>query len=262
MGTCASEVQPEVQYVDTWPTKKSEPNIALSVEDNSESEEEDKEILDVVEIETETQIIDRANEYDNIVNSALVCDNSNQSTLSTILADTRDDHSGDEYEISPKPPLVMDFGSSTVKGGVSCDDFPRAVFPALVGRPKQRQCMMQGKNVYIGDEAIRHRGILSLTYPIERGVIDCCGDIELLWKHIFDNLLQVEPEEHSVLVTEPLFNPKANREQVAQLLFEIFNVPSMYMAEQPVLSLYACGRTTGIVLDSGYILERSTEGGH
>ena len=34
-------------------------------------------------------------------------------------------------------------------------------------------------------------------------------------------------------------------------MFETFNVPTIYVAIQAVLSLYASGRTTGIVLDSG-----------
>ncbi len=34
-------------------------------------------------------------------------------------------------------------------------------------------------------------------------------------------------------------------------MFETFNTPAMYVAIQAVLSLYASGRTTGIVMDSG-----------
>ena len=120
--------------------------------------------------------------------------------------------------------IVIDNGSGMIKVGFAGDDAPRSVFPwSKVGT----------------------------NSPFTRGIITNWDDMEKIWHHTFYNELSVNPADHPVLLSEPPLNPKANRERMTQIMFETFNVPAMYVNIQAVLSLYASGRTTGCVLDSG-----------
>jgi len=63
--------------------------------------------------------------------------------------------------------------------------------------------------------------------------------------------LNAKQDEHPVLMTEAPLNPTRNRDQVAEIFFETFRSPALFFTPPSVLSLYASGRTTGVVLDVG-----------
>jgi actin beta/gamma 1 len=149
--------------------------------------------------------------------------------------------------------VVIDNGSGNIKAGVAGDDAPRSVFPSVVAYPKYEETMvgMGHKESLVGDEAQGMRGVMKLNYPIDHGIVNNWDDMEKIWQHTFTSELRVSPEEHPVMLTEAPANPKANREKMTQIMFETFNVPKLYISIQAVLSLYASGRTTGLVVDSG-----------
>eukprot|EP00828_Plagiopyla_frontata_P008109 TRINITY_DN13973_c0_g1_i6.p3 TRINITY_DN13973_c0_g1~~TRINITY_DN13973_c0_g1_i6.p3 ORF type:complete len:293 (+),score=51.43 TRINITY_DN13973_c0_g1_i6:248-1126(+) len=74
--------------------------------------------------------------------------------------------------------------------------------------------------------------------------------MDQIWKHIFTEL-KVDPKERPVLITQPPLSPYPQLSKLAALFFESYQVPAFFIALQGVLTLYAAGKTTGVVLDSG-----------
>ena len=150
--------------------------------------------------------------------------------------------------------VVIDNGSATIKAGFSGDSAPKVNFPTLVGHPRQQGPFggLRKPESFVGHEAQSKRGILSIKYPVEFGSVTNWDDMEKIWHHTFHNELRVAPEEHPVLQTEVPNNLNHNRERMTQIMFEVFKCPALFVAMQPVLSLYASGLTTGVVVESGY----------
>ena len=76
--------------------------------------------------------------------------------------------------------LVIDNGTGVCKAGLAGEDEPRVMFPSLVGRQRHEARMLGStyKDLYVGDEAQRLRGILALNYPISRGIVTNWDDME------------------------------------------------------------------------------------
>eukprot|EP01125_Pyxidicula_operculata_P007571 TRINITY_DN256_c0_g1_i2.p1 TRINITY_DN256_c0_g1~~TRINITY_DN256_c0_g1_i2.p1 ORF type:complete len:155 (+),score=11.14 TRINITY_DN256_c0_g1_i2:210-674(+) len=75
--------------------------------------------------------------------------------------------------------------------------------------------------------------------------------MEGIWYHIFYNELRVAPEEHPILLTEPQFNPKENREKTVEIMMETFGCPALYIANQAALGVYSFGYSSGLAVDIG-----------
>ncbi|XP_026192052.1 alpha-centractin [Cyclospora cayetanensis] len=155
-------------------------------------------------------------------------------------------------EVIANQPLVLDNGTGIIKTGFAGDDAPKALCPSFVGRPKHKRVMAGAAegDVFVGPKAEALRGLLRLSYPMRHGIVQDWLDMELLWAYVFSDL-KVNSEEHPVLLTESVLNPRRQREKAAEIFFESFNSPALFVSAQPILALYSSGRTTGLVLDCG-----------
>ncbi|XP_006025069.3 actin-like [Alligator sinensis] len=146
--------------------------------------------------------------------------------------------------------VVIDTGTGYTKSGLAGDEKPRSVVPSRVGVPKVRT--NDSPLYYIGKSIPSNSSEVIANTVMTHGVVTDWDALEMLWHHIFYTELSVCPEELAVLVTDAPLSPTTNREKMAELLFENFEVPAMFVAHQSLLSVYSYGRTKGLVIGSGY----------
>ncbi|KAI9633979.1 actin binding protein [Dioszegia hungarica] len=152
-------------------------------------------------------------------------------------------------------PLVVDNGTGFVKCGWAGSNFPEHVFPSVIGRPilraEERLGTSQLRDIMVGDDAAENRSFLQMTQPMEHGIVKNWEDMRHLWDYTFQEKLKVDTHGMKVLLTEPPMNPKVNRQKMAEVMFEEYGFGGVYVAIQAVLTLYAQGLQTGVVVDSG-----------
>lgn len=140
--------------------------------------------------------------------------------------------------------VVIDTGTGFTKCGLAGENHVLSVVPSQV---QMLQHPAQGQSQYVVPE--HQEGSYSV---LNRGVVSDWDALEVLWQHLFYCKLRVQPEEMAVLVADSPISPRTNREKVAEILFERFHVPAMQTVHQALLTLYAYGRTTGLVVGSGH----------
>eukprot|EP01060_Flectonema_neradi_P024876 TRINITY_DN33748_c0_g1_i1.p1 TRINITY_DN33748_c0_g1~~TRINITY_DN33748_c0_g1_i1.p1 ORF type:complete len:381 (+),score=62.59 TRINITY_DN33748_c0_g1_i1:100-1242(+) len=153
------------------------------------------------------------------------------------------------------PTIIVDMGSSELKCGYGGEDAPRKTFKSLLGWPRHPGVggIMMGakKDIFVGSDVVENRGRLRISNPVVRGHVSDWGEADKLLHHTFYSELMIAPDEHPLLMMESPGTSRANREKLTELLFETFNTPALVIANQACMSLFASGRSTGTVVDSG-----------
>jgi len=151
---------------------------------------------------------------------------------------------------------VCDNGTGFVKVGYAGQNFPTAIFPSMIGRPILRaeesiSEAMELKDIMCGDEAAAVRQTLEIKYPVENGIVRNWEDMEHLWNYTFYEKMQIRPNDFKILLTEPPQNPVKNREKLIEKMFETYQFAAANVSVQAMLTLYAQGLLTGVVVDTG-----------
>nr|ACF15207.1 actin-related protein 3-like protein [Myxobolus cerebralis] len=162
------------------------------------------------------------------------------------------------------PACVIDSGTGYSKLGFAGNTEPTYIIPSTIAIKEKAQLGAKGGkeledlDFFIGSEAMERPGY-STKYPIRHGLVDNWDWMERIMEQTIYKYLKVNPADHCFLLTEPPLNPPENREYMAEIMFETFNVPGLYIAVQAVLALAASWRSklipkktlTGTVIDSG-----------
>jgi len=165
------------------------------------------------------------------------------------------------------PAVVIDNGTGYTKMGFAGNCEPQYIIPTVIATQEGKgtqKAATQKKGVedldfFIGDEALANSKTYDIFYPVRHGQVENWTHMEYFWEHCIFKYLRCEPEDHYFLLTEPPLNAPENREFTAEIMFETFNVPGLYIAVQAVLALAASWTSknvkertlTGTVIDSG-----------
>ncbi|XP_040393806.1 actin-like protein 9 [Cygnus olor] len=154
-----------------------------------------------------------------------------------------------------KGPVVIDMGTRSCRAGFSGHQTPSAEISTLVSHTTVWSEGLEEtrSEAFTGEEALLYPDT-EIIEVMQNGIIINWEAAETLWQHMFEHKLGVPPEEHALLITEPPLSPTRGRENVAEVAFESLGSPGIFMAPQPVLSTYAHGRTSALVVDIGHVV--------
>lgn len=166
-----------------------------------------------------------------------------------------------------KPAVVIDNGTGFTKMGYAGNYEPSFITPSTIATAVEKKGFVRKDDIadldfMIGNEAMTGAADYNVDYPIRHGLVENWDNMEKFWQRCIYQYMRCDPEEHYFLLTEPPLNTPENRENTAEIMFETFNVPGLYIAVQAVLALCASrifsngnmtdkAHLTGTVIDSG-----------
>ena len=146
---------------------------------------------------------------------------------------------------------IMDFGTSTVKADFAGEEIPSVQFSSLIGKPKYTKVFSNNIEADVIGPDASTRGLYKLYHSIKRGVFINSEDASRIIQKVFHDLHVTDTSLIPVLVTQPVILPKNNKKVLAEIFFENQNTQYLFFGTQSVLSLFAHGKSDGIVLESG-----------
>ncbi|XP_035166845.1 actin-like protein 7A [Oxyura jamaicensis] len=146
--------------------------------------------------------------------------------------------------------VVIDMGTGYFKCGFAGEPWPsHIVSPAgnHVQETKGKQ-----EETFIG-KVLQNTCIpLKLISPLTHGIVVDWKSVQDILECIFQTEMQIQPEDHAVLMSVPPLCSTADNKKYVEMMFEGFHVPAVHLAYQSQLSMYSYGKTSGLVVESGH----------
>jgi len=120
-------------------------------------------------------------------------------------------------------------------------------------KSKQQEQQQQSDKYYIGSKNLLfRRDHMECESPFNKdGLVENFDHLERLIEHTLSSRLRIQGSEHPMLFSEAPHTSAQQREKLTQLLFEKFQIPAFFLAKSPVLSAFANGKSTALIVDSG-----------
>jgi len=82
---------------------------------------------------------------------------------------------------------------------------------------------------FIGEKALTKQQTHNVRWLLKSGQVCDWDGIEKFWHKSIHEYIRCEPENHKFILTEPPLNTPENREQMAEIMFETFNVKGLFI---------------------------------